>query len=90
MWTYVTGKPTLADTAIGAEVARQRLIMGLVGCSAYLIGIGISFISPLASLCIYGLAVLLSIIITWKDSHGYLSKVFMKMRRKSKKKALRS
>ena len=69
------------DTAIGVvddEVAIRRKIMILVGCFAYLIGIGISFISPVASLCIYGLAAFLSIIITWKDSHGFLSKLFVR------------
>ena len=86
MWIYITGKPTLADRAIDAEVAIRRRIMYLVCCSFYVLGIGISFISPIASVCIYALTTLLTIIITWKDSHGFLSMVFVRMGRKSKKK----
>ncbi len=86
MWIYIIKTPRLADEAIDTEVAMRRKIMCLVGCAFHILGIGISFISPIASLCIYGLAALLSIIITWKDSHGYLSKVFVRIRRKSKKK----
>jgi len=85
VWIYIIRKPILADKAIDAIVARQRTIMGLVGCSFYVLGIGISFISPIASLCIYGLTALLSII-TWSDSHGYLSKYFVRKQRRSNKK----
>ena len=86
MWIYVTGKNTLVDRAIDTEVALHRKIMTMVGCAFYILGIGISFISPVASLSIYGLAALLTIIITWKDSHGFLSIVFVRMLKKSKKK----
>ena len=86
MWLYITGKNTLVDRTIDTEVALQRKIMTLVACSFYILGIGISFISPIASLSIYGLGALLSIIITWKDSHGFLSAFFVRKRRNSKKK----
>lgn len=86
MWIYIIGKPALSDRAIDAEVATRRKIMIIVGCSFYILGIGISFISPTASVCIYALATLLNIIITWKDSHGFLSLVFVRILKKSKKK----
>lgn len=87
IWIYIITKPILADKVIDARVARQRTIMGLFGCCFYLLGIGISFISPIASLCIYALAALLSIIITWKGSHGYLTKLFVRKHRQSNKNA---
>lgn len=84
-WMYIVGNNTLVDRAIDIEVAIRRRIMILVGVSAYTIGIGISFISPIASLYIYALAAVMSIIITWKDSHGFLSKVFVKAQKRDKK-----
>jgi uncharacterized membrane protein len=86
IWIYITGKHELADRAIDAEIVIRRKIMYLVGCTLFIIGIGISFISPIASLYIYGLAVLLAIIITWRDSHGFLSILFVRIREKRKEK----
>jgi uncharacterized membrane protein len=86
IWIYITGKHELADRAIDAEIVIRRKIMYLVGCTLFIIGIGISFISPIASLYIYGLAVLLAIIITWRDSHGFLSILFVRIQGKRKEK----
>ena len=84
MWMYITSKPTLADRTIDSEVAIRRRIMYLVCCAFYILGIGISFISPIASVYIYALTTLLTIIITWKDSHGFLSKVFVRTGKRNK------
>ena len=85
MWTHIIGEPVLADRTIDAEIATRRKIMYIVGGLFYIIGIGISFISPIASVCIYALATLLTIIVTWRDSHGFLSLVFVRMGEKRKK-----
>jgi len=86
MWIHITGEPILVDSTIDAEIAARRIIMLIVGGLFYILGIGISFISPIASVCIYALATLLTIIITWRDSHGFLSLVFVRMGGKHKKK----
>ena len=85
MWIHITGEPILVDSTIDAEIAARRIIMLIVGGLFYILGIGISFISPIASVCIYALATLLTIIITWRDSHGFLSLVFVRMGGKRKK-----
>jgi uncharacterized membrane protein len=83
-WIYISGGHNLADVAIDAVIVIRRKIMYMVGCSFFIIGIGISYVSPVTSLCIYGLAALLSVIISWTDSHGYLSIVFARILRKRK------
>jgi uncharacterized membrane protein len=85
IWIYITGNNQLADIAIDAEIAMRRKIMYLVGCFCFLLGIGISFINPIAALYIYGFTALLTIIITLRDSHGFLSIVLVRMLRKNKK-----
>jgi uncharacterized membrane protein len=85
IWTYITGKHELVDRAIDTEVVIRRKVMTSIGCLFFVIGIGISFLNPIISLYIYGLAVLLSIILSWRDSHGYLSILFVRMRERWKK-----
>ena len=85
IWIYITGKHELADVTIDTETAMQRKYMYVVGSLFFILGICISFISSIASLCVYGLTALLSIIISWRDSHGYLSILFMRLREKRKK-----
>ena len=84
IWIHITRKHELADRAIDAEIAIRRKFMYLVGCFFFILGIGISFISPITSLYIYSLAALLAIIISWKDSHGFLSILFVRIREKHK------
>jgi uncharacterized membrane protein len=86
IWIYITGKHELSDRAIDTEIATRRKVMSIIGCLFFIIGIGLSFLNPIISLYIYGLAVLLSIIFSWRDSHGYLSILFVRMREKRKKK----
>ena len=85
LWIYVTGKHALADRAIDADIVTQRKFMFLICCFFYALGIGISFISPVASLFIYILVSVMSIIITWKDSHGYLSKMILNLTKSKKR-----
>jgi len=86
VWIYIIRKPALADKAIDTEISTRRTLMYIVGCLFMVIGIGIAFINPIASLCIYGVAALLAIIFSWTDSQGYLSVVFLRIREKRKKK----
>ena len=87
LWSYATGNYRLVDRDIDPAVVKGGTIMGIIYCAITLIGLGISFISPIASVCIYALTTLLTIIITWKDSHGFLSAAFARKGRKSKKKS---
>ena len=86
VWIYITRIDELADRVIETEIAIRRKILYLVGCFFFILAIGISFISPTISLCIYGLTALLTIIISWRDSHGFLSLLFVRMLEKRKKK----
>jgi uncharacterized membrane protein len=86
MWLYIVGKHELTDSAIDPEIATRRTFFYVMGCLAFIIGIGITFINPVISLYMYGLTALLSIFFSWRDSHGYLSMLFVRMRAKRKKK----
>ncbi len=86
MWIYIIGKHLLTDRAIDVEVAITRTILYMLNCLFYIIGISISFISPIASLYIYGLAALMTIRLTWMDSHGllapFLARIWIKRKQK--------
>jgi uncharacterized membrane protein len=86
MWLYITGKHELTDSPIDTEIATRRTFFYAMGCLAFIIGIGISFINPVISLYLYGFTALLSIFFSWRDSQGYLSMLFVRMREKRKKK----
>jgi uncharacterized membrane protein len=86
IWMYVTRNPALADRPIDAEVAKRRTIMYLVGWLSYALGISVSFVSPVASISIYTLATLMSIIFGWQDSQGFLSAVLVRRRRNRERK----
>ncbi len=86
IWIYIAGKRELADSAIDTEIATRRTFFFSMGCLLFIIGIGISFINPVTSLYIYCFTALISTISSWRDSHGYLSILFVRMREKRKKK----
>jgi uncharacterized membrane protein len=85
-WIYITGKPELADSPIDEEIAIRRKFFYAMGCLLFIIGICIAFFSPVISLYVYGFTALLSIFFSWRDSQGYLSMIFVRMREKRKKK----
>ena len=85
IWIYITKIDELADRVIEPEIAIRRKIFYLIGCFFFILGIGISFISPTTSLCIYVLTALLTIIISWKDSHGFLSLLFVRILEKRRR-----
>ena len=85
IWMYITRIDELADRVIETDVAIRRKIFYLVGCFFFILGIGISFVSPVTSLCIYGLTALLTIITSWRDSHGFLSLLFVRILKKRTK-----
>jgi uncharacterized membrane protein len=86
IWTYITGKKELADVAIDAEIAVRRKLMYLFAGAFFVIGIGLSFVNPIISLCLYGLSALLAIIVSWRDSHGFLSVLFVRTIKRHEKK----
>jgi len=49
-WIYITRKDELADRAIDTEIAIRRKVMTIIGCLFFIIGIGISFLNPIAIL----------------------------------------
>jgi uncharacterized membrane protein len=79
LWAYATGKYRLVDRDIDPRLVKRTKIMFLVASLLFVIAIGVSFISPIASFYIYGLMALLSIISTWLGEQGFLSKVLVRM-----------
>jgi uncharacterized membrane protein len=79
LWAYATGKYRLVDRDIDPRLVKRTKIMFLVASLFFLLAIGVSFVSPIASFYIYGLMALLSIISTWLGEQGFLSKVVVRM-----------
>jgi uncharacterized membrane protein len=79
LWTYATGKYRLVDRDIDPKLVRRTKIMFFVASLFFLLAMGVSFISPVASFCVYGLMALTSIISTWLGEQGFLSKVLVRM-----------
>jgi uncharacterized membrane protein len=79
LWAYATGKYRLVDRDIDPRLVKRTKIMFLVASLLFVLAIGVSFVSPIASFYIYGLMALLSIISTWLGEQGFLSKVVVRM-----------
>jgi uncharacterized membrane protein len=79
LWAYATGKYRLVDRDIDPKLVRRTKFMFLFASLLFLLAIGISFISPIASFCLYGLMALTSIISTWLGEQGFLSRVIVRM-----------
>jgi uncharacterized membrane protein len=86
LWTYATGKYRLVDRGIDPKLVKRTKIMFLISSFFFLLAMGVSFISPVASFCIYGLMALASIIGSWLGEQGFLSRVIVRM---GEKRALR-
>jgi uncharacterized membrane protein len=57
LFRYATGKHRLVDDDIDPGLVRGANLMGIIYCVIIIIGIGLSFVSPLASFIVYGLIV---------------------------------
>jgi uncharacterized membrane protein len=79
LWAYATGKYRLVDSDIDPKFVKRTKIMFLISSLFFLLAIGVSFISPVASFCVYGLMALASIIGSWLGEQGFLSKVIVRM-----------
>jgi uncharacterized membrane protein len=79
LWTYATGRYRLVDRDIDPKLVRRTKFMFLFASLLFLLAMGISFISPIASFGIYALMALTSIISTWLGEQGFLSKVMVRM-----------
>jgi uncharacterized membrane protein len=82
LWMYVTGKYRLVDRDIDPKLVKRTKIMFLISSLLFLLALGISFISPVASFCLYGLMALLSIVSSWRGEQGFLTKVLVRAREK--------
>jgi uncharacterized membrane protein len=79
LWAYATGEYRLVDSDIDPNLVKRTKAMFFVSSLFFLLAMGISFISPIASFCIYGLMALASIIGSWLGEQGFLSKVIVRM-----------
>jgi uncharacterized membrane protein len=79
LWAYATGKYRLVDRDIDPRLVKRTKAMFLVSSLFFLLAMGISFASPVASFCIYALMALASIIGSWLGEQGFLSKVLVRM-----------
>jgi uncharacterized membrane protein len=79
LWTYATGRYRLVDRDIDPKLVKRTKIMFFVASLLFLLAIGVSFASPVASFCLYGLMALTSIISSWLGEQGFLSKVIVRM-----------
>jgi uncharacterized membrane protein len=79
LWTYATGRYRLVDSDIDPKLVRRTKFMFLVAALLFLLAMGVSFISPVASFGIYALMALVSIISTWLGEQGFLSKALVRM-----------
>ncbi len=79
LWAYATGRYRLVDRDIDPKLVRRTKFMFLISAFFFLLAMGVSFISPIASFCIYGLMALASIIGSWLGEQGFLSKVLVRM-----------
>jgi uncharacterized membrane protein len=82
LWSYVTGKYRLVDDDIDPKIVKRTKIMFVVGFFYFLVAMGVSFISPIAAFCIYGLMALTSIVSSWLGEQGLLSKVLVRRGKK--------
>ena len=64
MFSYATGNYRLVNSDINPGIVKGGKIMGVVYCIVILIGLGISFITPIGSFIMYGLIVVVFIIAT--------------------------
>jgi uncharacterized membrane protein len=78
LWSYVTGKYRLVDDDIDPRIVKRTKIMFSVSFFYFLVAMGVSFISPIASFCIYGSMALISIVSSWLGEQGLLSKVLVR------------
>jgi uncharacterized membrane protein len=79
LWAYATGEYRLVDRDIDPKLVKRTKAMFFVTSLFFLLAMGISFISPIASFCVYGLMALASIIGSWLGEQGFLSKVIVRM-----------
>jgi uncharacterized membrane protein len=79
LWAYVTGKHRLVDRDIDPNLVKRTKIMFLVASLLFLLAMGVSFASPIASFCLYALMALVSIISTWLGEQGFLSRVIARI-----------
>jgi uncharacterized membrane protein len=61
-WRYINRDSTLTDKAIETKYVVRWKKGYLFGCISYAIGIGIAFINPVASICVYAFLALIRII----------------------------
>ena len=62
MWCYATGNHRLVEPDINLIMVRRTKLMLLMGITVFAVGIGISFVSALATVCLY-LVMLIFVII---------------------------
>lgn len=65
LWTYATGKPELLTESVSNEAVEGARWMGVLYWSIILVGMGLAFVQPIASYCVYALIIAAFIVTTW-------------------------